>query len=170
MNTPDLQRRDRGSPTRGSAPLPSLARFAGPTVVEVSAPHCSACRAMKPDLDQVAAAFSGEVDLVPIDAVQQPELVSELRVLGTPTLIGVKRGSEVYRITGRRSSAELEELFASLINDRPIPLAGRTGTALQVGAGVVLTGLGLVMGPAWPLVVIGVAVEVYAGSRWMKKA
>lgn len=139
----------------GSLDITTLAR---PTVVEIWAPACAECKAMQPSLDATAVAFADTVDLVMVNAALDIETVRSLGVKGTPTLIGIREGEEVYRYTGRRSPAELEKLFSSVsVGVRPKGV-GRLDMMLRVGVGVALLGAGLLSGPAWALVVIGVAV------------
>lgn len=141
-----------------------LAGYTRPTLIEVMAPHCVECRAMQPDLDAVAGANSDTVDFVPIDASRDLELASALGVMGTPTLIAVKDGAEVARFTGRRSRGELEELFAAVAsgNADSIPRVGKSDRIVWSFAGVLLAAAGLLMGPAWILVVIGAGLTAYA--------
>ena len=118
---------------------------------------------MKPDLDAVAGEFTS-VDLVVVDATEQPEVAADLRVLGTPTLIAVRGGEEVIRFTGRRSRNELRELFSSVASGDPrvLPRFGRSDRTVWTVAGGALAIAGLAMGPAWLLVVIGAGVAGYA--------
>lgn len=139
----------------GSFDITTLAR---PTVVEIWAPACAECRAMQPSLDATAVEFADTVDLVMVNAAVDIETVRSLGVKGTPTLIGIREGEEVYRYTGRRSPAELEKLFSSVSAGVRPKGVGRLDMMLRVGVGVALLGAGLLSGPAWGLVAIGVAV------------
>lgn len=141
-----------------------LTTFQQPTLVEVMAPHCVECRAMQPDLDTVAGEFEQSVNLVVLDATVRVEDVAELRVLGTPTLIAVKGGEEVARFTGRRSKAELRELFAAMA-DGDVGSVSKTSKSDRIVwtvAGALLTGVGLLLGPSWVLVAAGVGLAGYA--------
>ena len=133
------------------------------SVVEVMAPWCGACRAMKDDLAEVAASYRGRVELVVVDAATSPDEARRLGVRGTPTLIGYRGRDEVFRVVGRRPLAELDGLFGSLVSQerRPVATSNVAERRLRIGAGVVLGGVGLTLGPAWPLVVVGAAVVVY---------
>lgn len=120
---------------------------------------------MQPDLHAVAADHPG-VDLVVVDVGTDPTWARERGILGTPTLIGLRDGSEVFRHTGRRGRTELESLFAAVEGRVDPPGVGRFDRTLRVGAGLVLTALGIAMGPAWPLVAVGIAVLVVGGLGW----
>ena len=139
-----------------------LTSYKRPTLVEVVTPYCGECRAMKPDLDVVAAEFD-DVDLVVVDATKEPEFSGELRVLGTPTLIVVRGGTEIARFIGRRTKSELREIFAEVAAGDPTTIAKTSGGDRLVGtvAGVGLAAVGLLLGPAWPLVAAGAAILAY---------
>jgi len=99
---------------------------------------------MKPDLDAVAEGFD-TVDLVVIDAAADPEAAKALRVFGSPTLIAVRDGVELARFTGRRTRAELENLFQETAAGDPATLARTSHSDRVVGtvAGVGVAGVGL---------------------------
>ena len=140
-----------------------LAEYSNPTLIEVMSPHCVECRVMKPDLDAVAGEHA-HVDLVVLDATREFERVASLNVRGTPTLIAVKDGIELARFTGRRSRAELTELFAAVAGGDPstISRTSRTDRVVWETAGAVLAVVGLLSGPAWALVVAGGALGAFA--------
>ncbi len=131
-----------------------------PTVVEVTAPWCGECRAMGPVIETVAISHPA-VDFRVIDVSADPDAAAALGVKGTPTLIGYANGEELFRSTGRRTRAELESMFRSVAGDGTAPVVGRGDVLLRGGTGVALIVLGLVAGPAWPLVGIGIAVGLF---------
>jgi thioredoxin 1 len=147
--------------------MSDLATFTSPTLIEVMTPHCVECRAMQPDLDAVAEQHADSVDLVVVDATKEPDRVSALRVLGTPTLIAVSEGMEVARFTGRRSRAELTDLFSAVAAGEAASVASISRGDLIVWAigGAVLAGAGLLSGPSWILVALGVGLAGYASLR-----
>lgn len=131
-----------------------------PTVVEVTAPWCGECRAMKPTIEAVADRHPN-VDFKVIDASTDAETVKALGVKGTPTLIGYTDGEEIFRSTGRRTRTQLEAMFKSVTGAEPVPAVGKSDLYLRVGTGVALIALGLLSGPAWPLVGIGAIVGLF---------
>ena len=77
-------------------------------------------------------------------------------------MIGYSNGEEVFRSTGRRTSAELDSMFEAVAaEDVPQPVLGNGDRVLRVGAGAALITLGLVSGPVWPLVGIGTVVGLF---------
>lgn len=130
-----------------------------PTLVEVWAPTCSACKAMEPDMREVSARYAGTVRFERIDAAADPHAVAGLGVLGTPTLIGYVDGDEVYRATGRRTRPELEAVFDDLAaGAAPRSGPSRSDLVLRFGAGAVLIAVGALVTGAWPLMAVGGAV------------
>lgn len=135
-----------------------LSAMIEPTVLEIWAPSCHQCRAMQPDLDALAMEYAETVTLRMLNASESIDDVRALGVRGTPTLIAVRDGKELFRSTGRRSESELRQMFDVVaVGDDSQPI-GRQDLAIRVGAGVVVAGVGLVSGPAWPLVVIGLGI------------
>lgn len=132
-----------------------------PTILEIWAPACVECKAMQPDLDDMAQEFSDRVDVRMINAADELGMVRGLGVRATPTLIGVRQGEEVFRIVGRRSRTELNELFEALGHGGSVPERSRQDVVVHVFAGMALVGVGLVGGPVWPLVIVGTAVLIY---------
>ena len=140
-----------------------LSQYTKPTIIEVMAPRCVECRAMKPDLDAVAGEHDS-VDRVVIDATKEPERVTDLRVLGTPTLIAVRDGVEMARFTGRRTRSELSELFDAVGTGDPgsLPAMAEGDRIVWSVAGLALVVVGAAIGPAWWLIAIGALAAGYA--------
>lgn len=144
-----------------------LSSITRPTIVEVWSPSCVECRAMRPDLAATAKTFADRVDLQQVNAAEATEMARGLGVLGTPTLIGVRDGAEVFRFTGRRTMSELEELFTAVWSEVKIVRSGRQDLQLRVGAGVALVLLGALAGPVWPLVTLGTGAVVLGLTPWI---
>ncbi len=115
---------------------------------------------MKPTIAAIAD-LNPDVDFKILDATTHSETVEALGVKGTPTLIGYANGEEVFRATGRRTGAELEAMFKFVAGAEAVPTLGKGDEFLRVGAGTVLVALGLLSGPAWPLVGIGALVALF---------
>lgn len=122
---------------------------------------------MQPDLDAVADEYHNTVDLVVINAAEEPERAAALEVLGTPTLIAMRNGVEVARFTGRRSKTELRELFVAVAdgNADSISLMSGSDRLVWTVATVLLTAVGLAIGPSWIMVALGVGLGSYALVR-----
>lgn len=117
---------------------------------------------------ELGEAFSGRVNLVTVDVLASPEAASILGVRGTPTLIGVAQGAEVFRHTGSRTREQLAVMFEALDKGESFS-ARRTGeVSLAIGAGSILSVAGVVAGPAWGLVTIGMTVLGFGLMRALR--
>lgn len=146
----------------------NLGELDHPTIIQVTAPWCLHCRSMHQDMIDVSEEFAGRVDVVAIDVSSSPEAVRGLAVKGTPTLIGVKGGNELFRMTGRRNRSQLTEMFETVENGRPLSSRHLGDTGLALATGSLLCGIGVIAGPVWSLVVIGVAVLGYGVMRSLR--
>ena len=122
---------------------------------------------MQPDLDAVAEEYQHRVDLVVINAAEEPERAAALGILGTPTLIAMRNGCEVARFTGRRSRRELEDLFEAVADGEAetVPSVSDSDRFVWSVAGVLLTAVGLTIGPSWIMVGMGAALAAFAFLR-----
>lgn len=143
-----------------------LAAIRRPTIVEVWAPSCVECRAINPDLQSVARTYSEDVELVMVNAAEDIETARNLKVMGTPTLIGARGGKELFRFTGRRTRSELEGLFSAVAAGDAAHLGDGRNLTLRLGVAGVLASLGLSSGPTWALVIIGGGVAVLTAVGW----
>ena len=123
---------------------------------------------MDPSLEQAAATYGASVALVRVDVSVDPDTVETLGVKGTPTLIGLADGEEVFRHTGRLRLEELENLFAALSDGKTPRAHSRTDLVIRVSAGAALTTIGLVTGPSWTMVIIGGAVLAFGLAPLLK--
>lgn len=140
-----------------------------PTIMKVWAPWCAECRAMQPQLEEIAAEHP-DVDLVLLNAAERPGDTATLGIRGTPTLIGYSGGREMFRETGRRTPTELRLLFESVESGSAAPAVGRFDVLVRFGAGTVLTVLGMVSGPSWVLVGAGALVGVFGYVTMRRRA
>ena len=116
----------------------------GPVVVKAWAPWCSSCRALAPYVDEAATASGVPVLDLQVDA-DPDNLVATFGVRSVPTLIGLRDGTEVARLTGAQPAATVEALFTttrtgtgSVTNTTPAALVASRAAA---GSAVVVAGL-----------------------------
>lgn len=115
-----------------------------PLLVEFRADWCAPCRAMQPVLDAAKQQYSGQVQIVQVDADTSPELLRSLGVMAIPTLLYYRNGVQVGRHTGAIHAAALERQMAQLlaggeVQKPPLSLLDR---ALRLGTGLVLAAIG----------------------------
>ena len=139
-------------------------------VVKAWAPWCASCRALAPHVDQ-AATTSG-VPVVDLQVDADPDnLVDTFEVRSVPTLIGLRDGAEVARLTGAQPADTIEALFAttrtgigSVTNQAPMALVASRGAA-----GAVLAVAGIVFNTT-VLVVVGTGLLAWALTGLARRA
>ena len=82
-----------------------------PVLVEFTGPNCPPCRLLAPIIEQLAASYAGRlrVAMLPID--DNPGTIRRFTILSVPTLLMLKGGKEVHRVTGFRSASQLTDLI-----------------------------------------------------------
>ena len=118
-----------------------------PVVVDLSAPWCGPCKAVKPILEQLSQEYGGRVDLWQINADESHELLQKLGVYEIPTLIVYRNGAEVMRYIGVKPARAYQSMFETLATGGvpgPASLA-LVDRFLRVGLGLVVAWL------AWKL-------------------
>ena len=147
----------------------STAEATVPTLIEVWAPWCSACKAMESDLQAAASHHAGRVRLEQVNAAEEADRARALSVMATPTLIGYRDGIEVFRSTGRASRSELDDMFQALESGEGTPTIGRTESILAVSAGAALIGAAVITGSSVGLAAIGVIVLSFGAVRLLRR-
>lgn len=67
---------------------------------------CGPCRMVSPIIDEIAEETNSlKVGKVNVD--QEPELAQKFGIMSIPTLVLMKNGAEIKRVTGARSKQEL---------------------------------------------------------------
>ncbi|MFO0686040.1 MAG: thioredoxin family protein [Sandaracinus sp.] len=84
-----------------------------PVIVDVWGPACGPCKKMEPVLVDVATRYAGKVKVVEISTDAEPELLAELGVRATPTLIIYRSGEELGRSTGYRPGPWFDDMIAA---------------------------------------------------------
>jgi thioredoxin len=92
-----------------------------PIIVDLWAPWCKPCRAMEPAFKQVQMKYTGQVDVLKINADESAEVLKFLGVMSIPTVIGFADGKEILRRTGMQSADALDIFFdATLHQHKPV--------------------------------------------------
>ena len=114
---------------------------AGPVLVDVWAPWCAPCVALKPVLERVAEQLSGRARLLTLNADENLETVTQYGVRALPTVLLFDRGALVDRLTGAHPMDRYLALVAPVLAARaagtpvPAPAAPATPSALRSAAG-----------------------------------
>lgn len=83
-------------------------------VVDFWASWCGPCLAFMPTLESVETKLDDNIEIVKVSVEEVPKLSQIYKVKGIPTLIFIKKGDEVDRITGAPSEDHLLEKIENL--------------------------------------------------------
>ena len=72
-------------------------------LMEVSAPHCSACDTLRPILHHLATEQNSNFDLVEIDMTEEPDLAIDLGIRSVPSVLLFKGDRLLEKIVGLQS-------------------------------------------------------------------
>ena len=98
----------------------------------------------KPILEKLAKEFESKVEFMPINADNSQEVLEQFKVFGIPTVIILRNGKEVGRVTGAQNAASYRALFEALAENREvkIPLTS-FDRMLRLGAGALFVTFGI---------------------------
>lgn len=83
------------------------------TLLDFWAPWCSPCKIMAPVIEEIEKELGEKVKVEKINVDEKPQEASKYGVMGIPTLVILKDGSEVGRKTGVTSKTDLIALINS---------------------------------------------------------
>ncbi|MBI3150912.1 MAG: thioredoxin family protein [Chloroflexi bacterium] len=115
-----------------------------PVIIDFWAAWCIPCMRTKPILDQLAREYSGKIEFMPINADESREVLEQFRVFGIPTVITLRNGKEVGRVTGVQSESGYRVLFESLANGQAVKVPITPfDRMLRLGAGALFVMIGI---------------------------
>lgn len=86
-----------------------------PVLVDFWAEWCMPCRKVSPLLEEIAGEMQGKLDIVKLNADENPETVRAYQVMSLPTLTIFKGGEPVKQVVGARPKSELVRIIESAI-------------------------------------------------------
>ena len=88
---------------------------ATPAVVDFWAEWCGPCHAIAPSVANLAAEFEGRALVAKLNADDYPDILARYDIMGIPTLIYFKNGTEVDRVTGMTGYGTLKNKLEHLL-------------------------------------------------------
>ncbi|MEW6287715.1 MAG: thioredoxin [Chloroflexota bacterium] len=115
-----------------------------PIVVDFWATWCAPCRVTKPILEKLAREYKDKVAFLPVNADESRELLEHFRIIGIPTVLTLRDGEVVGRVTGAQNEAGYRTMFEALAEGREVKVPmSAFDRMLRLGAGALLAMVGI---------------------------
>jgi len=126
-----------------------------PIVIDFWASWCVPCKITKPVLEKLAREYNDKVEFLPIDADTSREVLEHFQVIGIPTVLTLRNGKVVGRVTGAQSEVNYRAMFEGLAEGRKVKIpVAPFDRILRLGAGALLVTIGFSTGN-WLVLGIG---------------
>lgn len=132
-----------------------IAEAGKPVVVDFWAPWCMPCRMTKPILERLAVEYNSQLEFMAINADDSREVLYHFQVIGIPTVMTLRNGSVMGRLTGAQNEAGYRALFGSLADGKEVKIPiSPFDRLLRFGAGISFVIVGFSTG-SWIAVGVG---------------
>ena len=126
-----------------------------PVVVDFWASWCVPCKVTKPVLENLAKEYADRVEFIPISADDSREVFEQFQIIGIPTVLSLRNGKVVGRVTGAQNEVQYRIMFKALADGKEVKiLLAPFDRMLRFGAGALLAMVG-VFTSNWLVVGIG---------------
>ena len=85
-----------------------------PVLVDFFATWCGPCQQLAPVIEELATEYEGKVKIGKLDVDESPNVAGQFQVMSIPTLVFVKNGEVVDKMTGFQSKEVLKGKLDSL--------------------------------------------------------
>lgn len=89
---------------------------AGIFAIKFSASWCAPCKRMEPTLKTLEEEFS-TVKFISVDVDETPNIAQKYKVRALPTILTIKDGQEINRITGFSLIEPLRKIFRDVVEN-----------------------------------------------------
>lgn len=86
-----------------------------PVLVDFFAEWCGPCKMIAPSIDEIAKDYDGKALVVKLNVDESMDTAQTFGVMSIPTLVFIKDGEEVDRVTGALPKDALQEKLDSLL-------------------------------------------------------
>jgi len=80
----------------------------GLVMVDFWAVWCGPCRMIAPTVEEMAKDYAGKLKVVKLNTDENPEIASQYKIMGIPTLMLFKNGEKVEQIVGAVPKSQLQ--------------------------------------------------------------
>ena len=87
-----------------------------PVLVDFWSPACPPCLVIAQIIEEIAKEFEGKAKFGKLNVMENPDIASQYKIMGTPTLIIFKNGEPIERATGLRSKETIIDKLNSTIS------------------------------------------------------
>lgn len=121
------------------------------TIIDLWAPWCGPCKAMKPAFDKLSEEYGDRARVLAVNADESSEVLQRLQVFAIPTVLAFRGGNEIVRRKGAQSEADLRALFEAVIQGKELPAMSNRTRFIRIAAAVAALFFSFRLDPAWPM-------------------
>jgi thioredoxin 1 len=115
-----------------------------PVIIDFWAAWCGPCMMTKPILEKLGKEYVEKIEFMPINADDSREVLEQFGVRGIPTVITLRNGKEVGRVTGAQNEASYRLMFEALSEGREVKVPiTQFDRMLRLGAGALFVMIGI---------------------------
>ncbi|MEJ2486679.1 MAG: thioredoxin [Anaerolineales bacterium] len=82
-----------------------------PVLIDFGAVWCGPCKMLDPIVEDLAEEWKNQIKVVHIDVDSNQELTIQYSVMGVPTLLLIKNGEPIERMTGYKPKNKIKNIF-----------------------------------------------------------
>lgn len=90
----------------------------GNVLLDFWGPRCAPCLALMPLVEELENRYGDKLQVVKVNAPENRSICRELQVMGLPTYVLYRDGTEIERLIGDPTIGEIEEAVQRLIEGR----------------------------------------------------
>ena len=87
----------------------------GVVMVDFWAVWCGPCRMIAPTVEELAKEYAGKVKVVKLNTDENPEVASQYKIMGIPTIIFFKNGEKVDQVVGAVPKEQMKSKLDSFL-------------------------------------------------------
>ena len=133
-----------------------------PVIIDLWAPWCGPCKAMKPAFDSLSEEYGDRARVLAVNADESSDVMQKLQVFAIPTVVVFRGGTEIARRKGMQSESDLRALFEAVIQGNEIPAMSSRTRFLRIAVAIAAALFSLRMDPAWPMQLFAAGLFAFA--------